>query len=115
MTTVRLRPQAEADLVERARFYNQAAGDEVAGRFFDNAISALTCGNRSQACVALSSMNCSTALASLSRDAIPVELRTLLAIDRGGRCETGGTEHLECDGVSMWRRVQRLCKWEKPV
>jgi plasmid stabilization system protein ParE len=42
VTTVRLRPQAEADLVERARFYNQAAGDEVAGRFFDNAISALT-------------------------------------------------------------------------
>lgn len=41
MTTTRLRPLAEADLVERTRFYGRAGGDELGGRFFDAAIAAL--------------------------------------------------------------------------
>ncbi len=41
MTTSRLRPLAEADLVERTRFYRRAGGDELGGRFFDAAIAAL--------------------------------------------------------------------------
>lgn len=36
-----LRPQAEADLVERARYYRVAAGFDVGERFFDSAIVAL--------------------------------------------------------------------------
>ena len=41
MTPAWLRPQAEADLVERTRFYAVEAGADVAGRFFDAAIAAL--------------------------------------------------------------------------
>ena len=41
MTPARLRPLAEADLVERSRYYLHEAGDDVAARFFDAAVSAL--------------------------------------------------------------------------
>lgn len=37
----RLRPLAEIDLVEQTRFYRRVGGDELGGRFFDAAISAL--------------------------------------------------------------------------
>lgn len=42
MTRVALRPVAEADLVERTRYYREMGGGDVAARFFDAAISALT-------------------------------------------------------------------------
>ena len=41
MTPAWLRPRAEADLVERSRYYAAEAGDEVAERFFDAALAAL--------------------------------------------------------------------------
>ncbi len=41
MTSARLRPLAERDLVERTRYYRAEAGVEVATRFFDSAIAAL--------------------------------------------------------------------------
>ena len=41
MTTARLRPLAEADLVERTRHYRQEGGDDVGRRFFDAAVAAL--------------------------------------------------------------------------
>ena len=41
MTPAWLRPQAEADLVERSRYYAGEAGEDVAARFFDAAIAAL--------------------------------------------------------------------------
>ena len=41
MTPAWLRPHAEADLVERSRYYTAEAGDEVAEQFFDAAIAAL--------------------------------------------------------------------------
>jgi toxin ParE1/3/4 len=41
VTPARLRPRAEADLVERTRYYLLNAGDDVATRFFDSAIAAL--------------------------------------------------------------------------
>lgn len=41
MSTARLRPLAEADLVERTRYYGVNAGDDVAARLFDAAIDAL--------------------------------------------------------------------------
>jgi toxin ParE1/3/4 len=41
VTPARLRPRAEADVVERSRYYAVAAGDDVAGRFFDMSIAAL--------------------------------------------------------------------------
>jgi toxin ParE1/3/4 len=41
VTPARLRPRAEADLVERSRYYLVHAGDDVAARFFDAAVSVL--------------------------------------------------------------------------
>ncbi len=41
MSEVRLRPLAEADLVERTRYYRSEGGDELGGRFFDTAIESL--------------------------------------------------------------------------
>ena len=41
MTAVRLRPLAEADLVERARYYQVEGGEELGSQFFDAAIDAL--------------------------------------------------------------------------
>lgn len=41
MTSAWLRPLAEADLVERTRYYATEAGEDVAGRFFDAAMGAL--------------------------------------------------------------------------
>jgi len=41
VTPAWLRPLAEADLVERSRYYAVHAGDDVAGRFFDSSIAAL--------------------------------------------------------------------------
>jgi toxin ParE1/3/4 len=41
VTTVRLRPRAELDLVERTRHYRGEGGDELATRFFDRAIAVL--------------------------------------------------------------------------
>jgi len=41
VTTAWLRPLAEADLVERSRYYAAAGGEDVAKRFFDSAIGAL--------------------------------------------------------------------------
>lgn len=41
MTPAWLRPLAEADLVERSRYYAAEAGDQVAERFFGAALSAL--------------------------------------------------------------------------
>ena len=41
MTPAWLRPSAQADLVERSRYYASHAGEEVAGRFFDSSIAAL--------------------------------------------------------------------------
>ena len=41
MTPARLRPLAEADLVEHTRHYADAAGRQVAERFFDAALGAL--------------------------------------------------------------------------
>jgi len=39
---VRLRPLAEAGLVERTRYYRFVGGDELGGRFFDMAIEGLS-------------------------------------------------------------------------
>jgi toxin ParE1/3/4 len=36
-----LRPLAEADLIERSRYYRQSGGSDLAGRFFDAAIAAI--------------------------------------------------------------------------
>jgi toxin ParE1/3/4 len=41
VTPTRLRPLAEADLVERTRDYRRQAGDGLAARFFDAAVGAL--------------------------------------------------------------------------
>ena len=41
MTEARLRPLAEADLVDRTRYYRSEGGDAVGRRFFDAAIAAL--------------------------------------------------------------------------
>lgn len=41
MTTARLRPLAEADLVERTRYYRREGGDQLGERFFGAAIAAL--------------------------------------------------------------------------
>lgn len=41
MTSARLRPQAELDLVERTRSYHSEGGDDLGHRFFDAAIAAL--------------------------------------------------------------------------
>ena len=41
MSEVRLRPLAEADLVERTRHYVSEGGEELGGRFFDVAIESL--------------------------------------------------------------------------
>lgn len=46
MTPARLRPAAEADLVERTRYYLAEAGEAVATRFFETAISALRAAER---------------------------------------------------------------------
>ncbi len=42
MTEVRLRPLAEADLVERTTYYRSVGGGELGGRFFDLAIEGLS-------------------------------------------------------------------------
>ena len=41
MTSARLRPLAEADLVRRTHYYRSEAGDEIGERFFDSAIDTL--------------------------------------------------------------------------
>ena len=41
MTTLLLRPLAEADLIERTRYYRQEGGDDLGERFFDAAMAAL--------------------------------------------------------------------------
>ncbi len=41
MTTLLLRPLAEADLVERTRYYRREGGDDLGERFFDAAVAAL--------------------------------------------------------------------------
>jgi plasmid stabilization system protein ParE len=41
VTIARLRPLAEADLVERTRYYRRHAGEPVGRRFFDSAIAGL--------------------------------------------------------------------------
>ena len=41
MTGALLRPLAEADLIERTRYYRAEAGDDVAARFFDVAVVSL--------------------------------------------------------------------------
>ena len=41
MTTVLLRPLAEADLIARTRFYRGEGGDGLGERFFDAAVAAL--------------------------------------------------------------------------
>lgn len=41
MTEVRLRPLAEADLVERSAYYRSVADDSIARRFFETAIESL--------------------------------------------------------------------------
>ncbi len=41
MTTTRLRPLAEADLVERTRSCRREGGDDLGGRFFDAALGTL--------------------------------------------------------------------------
>ena len=41
MTTTRLRPLAEADLIERTRYYRREGGDHLGRRFFDAAVAAL--------------------------------------------------------------------------
>jgi toxin ParE1/3/4 len=41
VTIIRLRPLAEADLVERTGYYRREADDEVGARFFEAAIAAL--------------------------------------------------------------------------
>lgn len=46
MTLAWLRPRAEQDLVERARYYRTHAGDSMAERFFDAALAALRAAER---------------------------------------------------------------------
>lgn len=46
MTPAWLRPLAEADLVERSRYYLEHAGGDVAARFFDAALAALRAAAR---------------------------------------------------------------------
>ena len=41
MTRPNLRPKAEADLVERARYYRREGGSDLGERFFDAAMTAL--------------------------------------------------------------------------
>jgi toxin ParE1/3/4 len=41
VTSTHLRPLAQADLVERTRYYRREGGDELGRRFFDAAIAAL--------------------------------------------------------------------------
>ncbi|MDA3038989.1 MAG: type II toxin-antitoxin system RelE/ParE family toxin [Actinomycetota bacterium] len=41
MTSARLRPLAQSDLIERTRYYRSNAGDETGERFFDAAVSTL--------------------------------------------------------------------------
>ena len=41
MTTLLLRPLAEADLIERTAYYRQEGGNDVGERFFDAAVAAL--------------------------------------------------------------------------
>ena len=41
MTTLLLRPLAEADLIERTRYYRQEGGDDLGERFFGAAMAAL--------------------------------------------------------------------------
>lgn len=41
MTTLLLRPLAEADLIERTRYYRREGGDDLGERFFDAAVAAL--------------------------------------------------------------------------
>jgi toxin ParE1/3/4 len=41
VTPTRLRPLAEADLIATTRFYRRAGGDELGGRLFDAATTAL--------------------------------------------------------------------------
>ena len=41
MTVTRLRPLAEADLVERTRYFRREGGDQLGERFFGTAIAAL--------------------------------------------------------------------------
>jgi toxin ParE1/3/4 len=41
VTEAKLRPRAEADLIERARHYRREAGEAVGERFFDAAVAAL--------------------------------------------------------------------------
>jgi toxin ParE1/3/4 len=41
VTPAWLRPKAEADLVERTRYYLEHGHDEIAARFFDSAVAAL--------------------------------------------------------------------------
>lgn len=41
MTPARLRPSAEHDLIERTGFYRREGGNDLAARFFDEAIDAL--------------------------------------------------------------------------
>jgi toxin ParE1/3/4 len=42
VTTTRLRPLAEADLVERTRYYRREGGDDPGRCFFDSAVATLT-------------------------------------------------------------------------
>ena len=41
MTIARLRPLAEADLIERTRYYRNESGVELGARFFDAAVASL--------------------------------------------------------------------------
>ncbi len=41
MTVTLLRPLAEADLIERTRYYRREGGDSLGERFFDAAVTAL--------------------------------------------------------------------------
>ena len=41
MTTLLLRPLAEADLIERTTYYRHEGGDDLGERFFDAAVAAL--------------------------------------------------------------------------
>lgn len=46
MTSVRLRPRAELDLIERTRYYRREGGDAVGARFFDSAVAVLAAVER---------------------------------------------------------------------
>jgi len=41
VTTARLRPLAETDLIDRTRYYRIEGGDQLGARFFDTAIASL--------------------------------------------------------------------------